>query len=165
MSISAWSSLLLLCVVLVQWGHVDARVGSPRRRRRQLFQHRKMQWASEEEEHIEGQYIIVFNPETSDDAIDSLQRGWLNSSNTGAKIKFQFNDALKAIVVSRLSANILKVIIGDDRILWIEEVCNARLVPPHLKSAQPLTVFIWSTGQDLSGDCHPVQCHVGTGSY
>lgn len=98
--------------------------GGGRRGRRKLFQHRKLQWAADEDA-IPDQYIIVFSPRSNPDTDDKLIRTWLNNRLSGARVLDRFRMSLNAVVVKRISFPVLRLILQDSNVLYVEEVrCN-----------------------------------------
>ena len=119
------SKLLLLTFALatVVWT-AQARIGgleSSGNRRRRKLEHRKLQYAPDEFA-IPDQYIVVFEDNDTEDQIDGLLRGWLRNALTGSRVKDQFRSALKAVVINRVSINVLRLILSSKRVKLVEEV-------------------------------------------
>jgi hypothetical protein len=98
-------------------------------KRRKLLQHRKLQWAADEYA-IPDQYIIVFEDNDTEEEVKGLIKTWLTRALTGSKVLYRFQDALKAVVIKRLSVNILSLILSDTRIKYVEEVSKIRDTQP-----------------------------------
>jgi hypothetical protein len=104
----------------------EARVGSgsdrgSKPKRRKLLQHRKLQWAKDEYA-IADQYIVVFEKKDTEDEDKKLIKTWLTKALTGSTVIYRYQTALKAVVIKRLSLNILTLILSDTHVLYVEEV-------------------------------------------
>lgn len=104
----------------------QARIGgsgsssTTRAQTRRRLQHRKLESAPDEWV-VPGQYIIVFEPNETEEEMDGLLKGWLRNA-FGARVQHRFHSALNGVVVRRLSINILRLILSDKRVLYVEEV-------------------------------------------
>lgn len=90
-------------------------------RRRELFQHRKMEWAPEESA-ISDEYLIVFDEESTTDDVKGLLKGWMKSFLSTAKIINEYNGVtMKTVVVKRVSLHVLKLIMNSDKVKYVEQ--------------------------------------------
>lgn len=95
--------------------------GSHEPRRRELFQHRKMEWAPEQSA-ISDEYIIVFDETSTADDVDGLLARWMKTLLSTAKIVNEYNGiTMKTVVVKRVSLPILKLIVNSNIVKYVEQ--------------------------------------------
>lgn len=112
-------NLILLSLALVNASRTLR--GGHEPRRRELFQHRKMEWAPEESA-ISDEYIIVFDETNSADDVDGLLKGWMKTLLSTAKIVNEYNGiTMKTVVVKRVSLPILKLILNSNMVKYVEQ--------------------------------------------
>jgi len=85
--------------------------------RRQL-EHRKLFWAETEEDAIPDEYIVAFDADTNEPEIRSL----IQTKLRGTKILKEYHSALHAVAVKRISIPMMRLLLSDPRVVYIEEV-------------------------------------------
>ncbi|GAX22254.1 serine protease [Fistulifera solaris] len=95
--------------------------GSHEPRRRELFQHRKMEWAPEDSA-ISDEYIIVFDETSTADEVDGLLKRWMRTLLSTAKIVNEYNGlTMKTVVIKRVSLPILKLVLNSSVVKYVEQ--------------------------------------------
>lgn len=89
--------------------------------RRRKLQHRKLRWAPDDAA-IADQYIVVFSSTLNKEEVDRVVNGWMATAMVGAKLLHTYDAVLNGIVIQRVSMNVLKLIMQDSRVLYVEEV-------------------------------------------
>lgn len=90
-------------------------------RRRKLL-HRKLEWAPDHVA-IADQYIVVFSDETTKEDVDSMVNKW--RAGGGPRMTHRYDSALNAVVLKRVSHNLLRRILNEDRVAYIDEVSRS----------------------------------------
>ena len=119
---------ILFCLALLSiLSTANARLGAQKKqvsgkyRRRKLLQHRKLYYAPDDDA-IPDQYLVVFKDGDSEEEINAMLNKWLGNALVGAKVVHQYYNAFRAVTISRISINVLRLMLSDSRVLFIEEV-------------------------------------------
>lgn len=90
--------------------------------RRHLLQHRKLRWA-EDDVAIPDQFIVVFTPETTKEQVNRIvKKWWLNNGFIGTRLLQRYESSINGISIKRVSINILRLLLQNDHVMYIEEV-------------------------------------------